>query len=188
MSGFELLRSSLISLRASATRMPTRRELPPPPANPEQSPPATVTGEELVTVPGLSGGPALEARVRAPAGAKRAVVLCHPHPLYGGTMHSAVVLAIAKVLAEKGGSKVAHVRFNYRGVGASEGRYGEGPRRDRRRAQGRHPLSSARARPARSSRSAATPSARSSACAPRSSKEARRESRSSPPRSASSTS
>jgi alpha/beta superfamily hydrolase len=106
--------------------MPRTRDLPPPPANPERSPPATVAGEELVTVPGLEGEPSLEARIRAPAGATRAVVLCHPHPLYGGTMHSAVVLSIAKVLAESGGEKVAHARFNYRGVGASEGRYGEG--------------------------------------------------------------
>jgi alpha/beta superfamily hydrolase len=41
-------------------------------------------------------------------------------------MHSAVVLAIAKVIAEKGGQEVAHLRFNYRGVGESGGRYGEG--------------------------------------------------------------
>lgn len=41
-------------------------------------------------------------------------------------MHSAVVLALAKVLAEKGGERVAHLRFNYRGVGTSEGRYDEG--------------------------------------------------------------
>jgi alpha/beta superfamily hydrolase len=105
--------------------MPKVRELPPPPANPERSPPATVAGEELVTLSGLPGQPSLEARVRATATAKRAVVLCHPHPLYGGTMHSAVVLAIAKLLAEKG-DDVAHLRFNYRGVGASEGRYAEG--------------------------------------------------------------
>jgi alpha/beta superfamily hydrolase len=89
-----------------------------------------VQGEEAITIPGLSTsegpGPSLEARMRAPEGATRAVVLCHPHPLYGGTMHSAVVLAIAKVLAEKGGDRVAHVRFNYRGVGDSEGKYAEG--------------------------------------------------------------
>ena len=106
--------------------MPRVRDLPPPPANPERSPPANVAGEELVTVPGLPGEPSLEARVRAEPSAKRAVVLCHPHPLYGGTMHSAVVLAIAKVLAERGAENVAHLRFNYRGVGTSEGRYGEG--------------------------------------------------------------
>ena len=106
--------------------MPKQRELPPPPANPERSPPATVDGEELFTLPGLPGEPSLDARVRAPAVAKRAVVLCHPHPLYGGTMHSAVVLAIAKVLTEKGREQVAHLRFNYRGVGESQGRYGDG--------------------------------------------------------------
>jgi alpha/beta superfamily hydrolase len=106
--------------------MPKVRELSPPPANPERSPPATVAGEELVTLPGLPGEPSLEARLRVPEGATRAVVLCHPHPLYGGTMHSAVVLAIAKLLAEKGGDRVAHLRFNYRGVGESGGRYGEG--------------------------------------------------------------
>jgi alpha/beta superfamily hydrolase len=106
--------------------MPKVHDLPPPPAEPQRSPPASVAGEELVTIAGLPGQPSLEARVRAPAAAKRAVVLCHPHPLYGGTMHSTVVLAIAKVLTEKGGQNVAHLRFNYRGVGASEGRYGEG--------------------------------------------------------------
>ena len=106
--------------------MPKIKELPPPPAHPELSPPATVVGEELVTLPGLDGEPSLEARVRAPEGATRAVLLCHPHPLYGGTMHSAVVLAIAKVLAERGGDRVATLRFNYRGVGQSAGSYGKG--------------------------------------------------------------
>jgi uncharacterized protein len=100
--------------------------LPPPPAHPVVSPPVLVPGEELVTVPGLPGEPSLEARVRVSARAERAVVLCHPHPLYGGTMHSAVVVAIAKVLAEKGGERVATLRFNYRGVGASAGSYGDG--------------------------------------------------------------
>lgn len=41
-------------------------------------------------------------------------------------MHSAVVLALAKVLAERAGDNVASLRFNYRGVGASEGSYEEG--------------------------------------------------------------
>lgn len=101
-------------------------DLPPPPRVPETSPPAKVEGEEEIAIAGRDGGPSLEARVRAPANAERAVLLCHPHPLYGGTMHSAVVLALAKVLAEKGGERVAHLRFNYRGVGTSEGRYDEG--------------------------------------------------------------
>jgi alpha/beta superfamily hydrolase len=41
-------------------------------------------------------------------------------------MHSAVVVALAKVLVEHGDAKVATLRFNYRGVGASGGAYGEG--------------------------------------------------------------
>jgi uncharacterized protein len=106
--------------------MARTKELPPPPEKPVVSPPATVAGEEAFTLRGLEGEPSLEARVRAPARAERAVVLCHPHPLYGGTMHSAVTLAIAKVLVEKGGDRVATLRFNYRGVGASHGAYGKG--------------------------------------------------------------
>ena len=102
-------------------------DLPPPPRVPETSPPARVEGEEEIRITGIEGGPSLEARVRVPdASVERAVLLCHPHPLYGGTMHSAVVLALAKVLAEKGGPRVAHLRFNYRGVGTSEGSYDEG--------------------------------------------------------------
>ncbi len=101
-------------------------DLPPPPVDPERSPPASVAGEELIVLPGLPGEPSLEARIRAPLGATRAVVLCHPHPLYGGTMHSAVIVAIAKVLAEQRGDSAASIRFNYRGVGTSGGAYGHG--------------------------------------------------------------
>jgi alpha/beta superfamily hydrolase len=104
----------------------SNRELPPPPSRPQLSPPVLVKGEESVTLLGLSGEPSLEARISASPEADRAVVLCHPHPLYGGTMHSAVIVAIARLLADKGGERVATLRFNYRGVGASEGRYGEG--------------------------------------------------------------
>jgi alpha/beta superfamily hydrolase len=77
-------------------------------------------------VAGLSGGPALEARVHAPPGAIRAVVICHPHPLYGGSMHSPVPLAIAKCLSDRVRLQVAWARFNFRGVGASEGAYDDG--------------------------------------------------------------
>lgn len=77
-------------------------------------------------MPGLPGEPSLEAALRVPPNAERVVVFCHPHPLYGGTMHSAVVLAIAKVLEELAGPRAASLRFNYRGVGASEGTYDKG--------------------------------------------------------------
>ncbi len=52
-----------------------------------------------------------------------AVVVCHPHPLYGGDMHNNVVLAISDALAE---ASIAVLRFNFRGVGRSEGEYDEG--------------------------------------------------------------
>jgi alpha/beta superfamily hydrolase len=100
--------------------------LPPPPAQPVRSPPVAVTGEVEVRVPGRSGGPSLDARLHAPAGAVRAVVICHPHPLYGGSMHSPVPLSIAKVLSDKVRDRVAWARFDFRGVGASEGTYDDG--------------------------------------------------------------
>jgi uncharacterized protein len=102
------------------------KDLPPPPSHPALSPPVRVRGEEAITVAGLDGEPSIEALIRADAAAERVVLLCHPHPLYGGTMHSAVIVALAKVLAEEGGPRVGTLRFNFRGVGASEGSYGEG--------------------------------------------------------------
>jgi len=50
-------------------------------------------------------------------------VLCHPHPLHGGTMRNKVVTIMERALREIG---LATVRFNYRGVGESEGDYDEG--------------------------------------------------------------
>jgi alpha/beta superfamily hydrolase len=99
--------------------------LPPPPAVPQRSPPVDVAGEERVRIPGLAGGPTLDARVHAPPKARRVVVLCHPHPLYGGSMHSPVPLVLAKTLAEKA-PDTAWVRFDFRGVYASEGSYDGG--------------------------------------------------------------
>ena len=52
-----------------------------------------------------------------------AVVLCHPHPLYGGDMHDRVISTIAQALLNK---SVAAFRFNFRGVGESQGSYGGG--------------------------------------------------------------
>lgn len=75
-------------------------------------------------------------RVAGPAGALEALleppesgagsgfaVICHPHPLHGGTMHNKVVHTLARTLQQAG----CHtLRFNYRGVGSSEGSYAEG--------------------------------------------------------------
>lgn len=51
------------------------------------------------------------------------VILCHPHPQYGGDMHNPVISAAADAAAQEG---VSTLRFNFRGVGESEGSYGEG--------------------------------------------------------------
>jgi uncharacterized protein len=51
------------------------------------------------------------------------VVICHPHPLYGGSMFNNVVDAIEEGFSSKG---LTTLRFNFRGVGESEGEYGEG--------------------------------------------------------------
>src|SRR5437773_1958845 len=50
-------------------------------------------------------------------------VVCHAHPRRGGMMHFKVVFRAAKALQEQG---VAVLRFNFRGVGRSEGTYDEG--------------------------------------------------------------
>jgi alpha/beta superfamily hydrolase len=71
-------------------------------------------------------GPAgrLEAILKLPPAAPRlAVVVAHPHPLYGGTMHNKVVYAAARRLESHG---AAVLRFNFRGVGASPGEHDEG--------------------------------------------------------------
>lgn len=47
-----------------------------------------------------------------------AVVVCHPHPLYGGTMDNNVVYAVCQALCRKG---ILALRFNFRGVGRSQG-------------------------------------------------------------------
>lgn len=54
---------------------------------------------------------------------ERAVVITHPHPLYGGSMDNPVVTTIGEAYAESGWSTL---RFNFRGVGNSSGRYGDG--------------------------------------------------------------
>ena len=52
-----------------------------------------------------------------------AVLLCHPHPLQGGTMSAPLMGSIARSLAERG---AAVLRFNFRGVGRSQGEYDQG--------------------------------------------------------------
>ncbi|MGI5875290.1 MAG: alpha/beta hydrolase [Dethiobacteria bacterium] len=51
------------------------------------------------------------------------VIICHPHPLYGGNMHNNVTTDVARALVEKG---LAALLFNFRGVGRSEGNFDHG--------------------------------------------------------------
>jgi hypothetical protein len=71
-------------------------------------------------IPGPAGR--LDAMLEEPDdGSPRMVaVVCHPHPLYGGTMHTKAVHRIARGLRRAG---VVALRFNFRGVGRSQGEY-----------------------------------------------------------------
>jgi alpha/beta superfamily hydrolase len=75
----------------------------------------------------LLAGPAgkLEALVEEPEDQApvEVCVVCHPHPLYGGTMHNKVVYRVARGLRRRG---AVVLRFNFRGVGRSEGKHDEG--------------------------------------------------------------
>jgi uncharacterized protein len=64
----------------------------------------------------------LEARFN-PGAALAGALITHPHPLFGGSMDNNVVWTAVRALGERGWSTL---RFNFRGVGASTGRYGEG--------------------------------------------------------------
>ena len=59
----------------------------------------------------------------SPANPPTIAVICHPHPLYGGTMHNKVVYTLARSFNNM---ELATVRFNFRGVGMSHGEYNNG--------------------------------------------------------------
>nr|HET7860582.1 alpha/beta fold hydrolase [Caldimonas sp.] len=78
------------------------------------------------TVRELIAGPAgrIECAVDRPAAAPLGLaVVCHPHPQGGGTLDNKVSVTIARACLDVGW---ASVRFNFRGVGASEGAWDEG--------------------------------------------------------------
>ena len=81
--------------------------------------PGPVGRLEAIWQPGLPGRPA--------------AVVCHPHPLYGGTMQNRVVYWLARALEEAG---IGALRFNFRGVGRSDGAWtgGDGEAEDARAA------------------------------------------------------
>ena len=74
-----------------------------------------------------SSGVSLEGVLELPEGAAAespcaAVVICHPHPLYGGSMDNNVVAAVATALRQHG---IGALMFNFRGVGRSDGAPGD---------------------------------------------------------------
>ncbi len=79
---------------------------------------------ERVFLPGPAGG--LEALLEFDETAipAAAAIICHPHPLYGGTMHNRVIYRAAKAALQAG---LPALRFNFRGVDKSEGEFADGP-------------------------------------------------------------
>jgi len=72
-----------------------------------------------------SGGLFLEGILTIPEGAGPfpAVIVCHPHPLYGGSMDNNVVNSLSETLTQ---ASLASFKFNFRGVGGSQGEFGQG--------------------------------------------------------------
>jgi alpha/beta superfamily hydrolase len=77
---------------------------------------------ERLSIEGRAG--ALQAIVEDPGAAGSSYgIVCHPHPLFGGTMDNKVVTTVARALHEIG---IPTLRFNFRGVGASAGVFDQG--------------------------------------------------------------
>jgi len=85
--------------------------------------PARPPRAERLTIEGPAG--AIEALLETPHGEDVAhfAVVCHPHPLYGGTLDNKVVYTLARAFEELGAPTI---RFNFRGVGASAGAFDRG--------------------------------------------------------------
>jgi uncharacterized protein len=79
--------------------------------------------EQRVNFP--SGRLLLEGILATPQGAApfAAVIVCHPHPLYGGNMDNNVVYSLSQTLTQ---ASLVAFRFNFRGVGGSQGEFGQG--------------------------------------------------------------
>lgn len=69
------------------------------------------------------GGGAIEVAARVPDSPVAIAVVAHPHPLFGGTMDNKVVTTLERAFRDRG---AATFRFNFRGVGATEGAHDEG--------------------------------------------------------------
>jgi alpha/beta superfamily hydrolase len=76
---------------------------------------------QKLTIQGQAGR--IEMALDEPAASKGVAVIAHPHPLFGGTMDNKVVQTLARAFTQCGWTAV---RFNFRGVGGSEGSHDEG--------------------------------------------------------------
>jgi alpha/beta superfamily hydrolase len=74
-------------------------------------------------IAGPAGALAVAVDSRTDVPQRGVAVLCHPHPLHGGTMDNKVVQTVARALVQRGWRTV---RFNFRGVGTSGGAWDEG--------------------------------------------------------------
>jgi alpha/beta superfamily hydrolase len=84
-------------------------------------------GQEMknIRISFLSGGLVLEGILAIPEGAEPfpAVIICHPHPLYGGSMENNVVNSLFEALTQ---ASLVSLKFNFRGVGGSQAEFGQG--------------------------------------------------------------
>src|SRR3954452_13163726 len=76
---------------------------------------------QRATVAGPAGP--IECAIDGPPDPAGVVVVCHPHPQFGGTMDNKVVITIARAAV---GAGWRAVRFNFRGIGASAGAWDDG--------------------------------------------------------------
>ena len=77
--------------------------------------------EKLIEIEGPAG--IIEASYRDSKDATGAALICHPHPLYGGSMYDAVVACMCRAVAQL---NIASLSFNFRGVGRSQGQHDQG--------------------------------------------------------------
>lgn len=76
-----------------------------------------------LSIPGPAGELALAVEPAGQSPARGLAVVCHPHPLHGGTMDNKVVMTLARTLVQLG---YRVVRFNFRGVAGSAGQWDAG--------------------------------------------------------------
>lgn len=85
--------------------------------------PSLLRNETVHFIDGAAGQLELALGKASNASSPRIAIICHPHPLHGGTMTNKIVTTLVKAYQSLG---FTTIRFNFRGVGNSEGEYSEG--------------------------------------------------------------